>query len=349
MNKSGTILCLLSIPHWKKGRENWAFEIPVNLEDKIVLSKCKDNSMSLIFLENGTIIKQLTTSIINFTSSGVVLCCIVWNENSIRFTINDNSLLDDKNTYVECKLLPFPSYQLRSVFKDKNINSYCEKWVKWRNENLTELDLAEKGKLEKIRKKEDEVWSEFLNNIQSLKFMYGQIFLNNNDFLINSLYAILRTMIFIPDNKRSLRTYAPLLFRVANLEKLPLPVFAIPAEDQEAHFENSYLESYVDYSPNLATTQGKLNRSYIIDLQEWLESPVFKIKTSASYYRIKDIIFDYANTYGSHSDIGITSNLVYFQELKAYDSNIGQEIVKNVTEVVIELGEYIIREFSSTK
>ena len=182
MNKSGTILCLLSIPHWKKGRENWAFEIPVNLEDKIVLSKCKDNSMSLIFLENGTIIKQLTTSIINFTSSGVGLCCIVWNENSIRFTINDNSLLDDKNTYVECKLLPFPSYQLRSVFKDKNINSYCEKWVKWRNENLTELDLAEKGKLEKIRKKEDEVWSEFLNNIQSLKFMYGQIFLNNNDF-----------------------------------------------------------------------------------------------------------------------------------------------------------------------
>lgn len=349
MNKSGTILCLLSFPHWEKGRENWKFEIPVNLEDKIVLSKCKDNSISLIFLEKGTIIKQLTTSIINFTSSGVGHCCIVWNENSIRFTINDNSLLDDKNTYIECKLFPFPSYQLKSVFKEKKINLYCEKWIKWRNENLTELDLVEKGKPEKIRKKEDEVWSEFHNNIQSLKFMHGQIFLNNNDFLINSLYAILRTMIFIPDNKRSLRTYAPLLFRVANIEKLPLPVFATPAEVQEAHFENSYLESYVSYSPNLATTQGKSNRSYIIDLQEWLESPVFKIKTSSSYYRIKDIIFDYANTYGSHSDIGITSNLVYFQELKVYNSYIGKEIVKNVTEVVIELGEYIIREFSNTK
>ena len=46
MNKSGTILCLLSIPHWENGKENWKFEIPVNTEDKIVLSKCRDNSMS---------------------------------------------------------------------------------------------------------------------------------------------------------------------------------------------------------------------------------------------------------------------------------------------------------------
>lgn len=346
MNKSGTILCLLSIPHWENGKENWKFEIPVNTEDKIVLSKCRDNSMSITFFEKETIKKELTTSIIKFTSLGIGLCCIVWNENSVRFSINNNSLIDNQNTYIECELSPFPSYQSQSVFLESKIEEYCQKWIKWRKEHLTVLDLSEKEKLNKLRKKEDEIWREFLNNIQSLKLIHQQIFLNNNDFLINSLYAILRTMIFIPDNPNSLKTYAPLLFRVANTMELPLPVFATPKNIQETFFESSHIQPYIEYNPNYASINKKQTKSFIIDFQEWLECPIFKIRTSEKYYRIKDIIFDYANTYGSHSDIGITSNLVYFHELNAYNNNIGREIIQNVTEVVISLGDYITHEFS---
>ena len=68
----------------------------------------------------------------------------------------------------------------------------------------------------------------------------------------------------------------------------------------------------------------------------------------APEYLIKDAIFDYANTYGSHSGTYVPKKIHFFRRIETADKNMGLDLIKNVTEIAIATTDYLVNYIDKT-
>lgn len=90
----------------------------------------------------------------------------------------------------------------------------------------------------------------------------------------------------------------------------------------------------------MASTNQKDERMIIMDLQEWLSQPI--ITTKNKIYRVKDLLFDSANSWGAHNDQSIPFFLDKTRNINILSDNFLFILIKNISEVAIDLGKYII-------
>ena len=103
----------------------------------------------------------------------------------------------------------------------------------------------------------------------------------------------------------------------------------------------------IQVKENFANINNKKPGQAIIDIQEWLDSPIYW-ESQNNYYRIKDAIFDYANTYGSHSGTYVPKKIHFFRRIETADKNMGVDLIKNVTEITIATTDYLVNYIDKT-
>ncbi len=79
----------------------------------------------------------------------------------------------------------------------------------------------------------------------------------------------------------------------------------------------------------------------IMDIQEWLEQPII-VDTEKDVYKVKDLLFDSANSWGAHSDESVPFFLNRVKRIEVLSDEFLLNIIKNVTEVTIESGKFVL-------
>lgn len=77
------------------------------------------------------------------------------------------------------------------------------------------------------------------------------------------------------------------------------------------------------------------------DIQEWLEQPII-VDTEKDVYKVKDLLFDSANSWGAHSDESVPFFLNRVKRIEVLSDEFLLNIIKNVTEVTIESGKFVL-------
>lgn len=87
-----------------------------------------------------------------------------------------------------------------------------------------------------------------------------------------------------------------------------------------------------------------------MDIQEWLNGCIYNNRGNGSLeYKLKDLVCESANIWGSHSDEGIPIVLDNLKKMKVISDELVLNILKNVTEITIDSGLFVLRVYSFMK
>lgn len=340
--EEGTIIFWANINRWIKGLATWHYTIPCASDTYITLKQCIDNKILIEIYHNHNVInKAYTNEVLFIQEKGVCLFTLTWNNKTIRLDIGKTCVTkDNDDSTIKCNLLRNITYKSTIIYNNEEIKSHCIEWINWRK-NYLKQSLNSTMSVQ-IPKSEEEIINELKNRLESLKYLYESVHINGMEFLLNDIYSSLRTMLFWPDNPKKLSTYNPLLFRAASKYDLPLPVYAVKKQRQISMLGKSSVKGMIiQIKDNFANINNKKPGQAIIDIQEWLDSPIYW-ESEINYYRIKDAIFDYANTYGSHSGTYVPKKIHFFRRIETADKNMGLDLIKNVTEITIATTDYLV-------
>lgn len=312
--KEGTIIQAIGINDWENQTGGDFTNIPY--EDSIIkISIAPPKHFTIQIYENKKLIHKFVSQPISFKNNGMVFMVIKWDEVSgITFRLEDKQIADSsKQNAIEITPVNLNVKQAW-VYKEPNIKDKCSKWIEWRKENFPNPQ-SEIEKDEILKDKEEQV-EELRDKIMALIDLYYSVFISN---------------------KRKI--YKPLLIRIAGFENLPLPVYAIPSK---LGIEKSdELVPHVMFENQIASIDFKDDRFDIMDIQEWLEQPII-VDTEKDVYKVKDLLFDSANSWGAHSDESVPFFLNRVKRIEVLSDEFLLNIIKNVTEVTIESGKFVL-------
>ena len=335
--KEGTIIQAIGINDWENQTGGDFTNIPY--EDSIIkISIAPPKHFTIQIYENKKLIHKFVSQPISFKNNGMVFMVIKWDEVSgITFRLEDKQIADSsKQNAIEITPVNLNVKQAW-VYKEPNIKDKCSKWIEWRKENFPNPQ-SEIEKDEILKDKEEQV-EELRDQIMALIDLYYSVFISNKRYLLSCIYSLLRALLFWPKTSNKRKIYKPLLIRIAGFENLPLPVYAIPSK---LGIEKSdELVPHVMFENQIASIDFKDDRFDIMDIQEWLEQPII-VDTEKDVYKVKDLLFDSANSWGAHSDESVPFFLNRVKRIEVLSDEFLLNIIKNVTEVTIESGKFVL-------
>ena len=343
-----TICFGFEITNWNYFEDGLILELPNNSQI-IRLYKNKDR-ITCSIVENNSIQAEYESQPLHFANnSGEISIGIAWDENEINYIIL-NGLFVDKSTNSNVLECSFENtvQNMGIIYNNSNIKSKCTAWINWRN--IHYAFPQQNSKDDKIVKSIEEQFAELNNSIKELRHLSEEVFLKNQDYLLPSIYAKLRVLLFWPDNIKN-KSYKPLLIRLAGFLKLPLPLYAYP---NDMHYKKFLAIHSIGYKPsfsiqyNHASIDKKEVGMDIVDLQEWLNSLFVDVNGEINY-RLKDFIFDLSNTFGAHNDEDVSKKVKTLKDFAVKNSNGVKSIIENVTLVTINSGLYVLNEYKKIK
>jgi len=230
------------------------------------------------------------------------------------------------------KVTPVNDLEMQSI-NHPNALMKCEKWIIWRKNRFENKQLRRSNR----RYKSDvEVQEELKNSIVILNGILERI--KQGEIVhLGYLSAILRALLFWNSSKN----YSPLLLRLANKKNLPLPLFALPAKENNIP---DFFKNAKWIRMNIPTIRKNELAQEIIDLQEWLEQE-FIVKPNAiseSQKTNKEMIAQYANTMGgTHYDESVPNDIVIMKEYIVSQNNIFSSFLIQTGEVILALSKYV--------
>lgn len=226
-------------------------------------------------------------------------------------------------------------------FNDDNMVENCAKWVNWRS--IWFEKQKKESKEGRRLKSEGEQITELQHSQQALEFYLSQIEIGNNSFL-SSIYSILRSLLFWPDNEKA-KNYNPLLLRIANINRLPLPIYADQLIDYK-EVPDTLSKPLFWFNNNKPSLVKTASRQVVMDFQEWLNSEILinhDNEGEREIYRLKDLIFDSANTLGtSHFDEDTPVKIDLLQSNINFGSSMFINFIKSILIITINLSTYIL-------
>lgn len=335
--KEGTFIQTFGINDWENQTVRDFTNIPY--EDSIIkISIAPPKHFTIQIYENTKLIHKFVSQPISFKTNGMVFMVIKWDEVSgITFILEDKQIADSSNqNAIEITPINLNAKQAW-VYEEPNIEDKCSKWVEWRKNNFPNPQ-SETKKDEILKDKEEQI-KELQDKILALIELYYCVFRFGKKYLLSCVYSLLRALLFWPETSRKKNIYKPLLIRIAGFENLPLPVYAIPSK---LRIEKSdELVPHVMFENPIASIDFKDDRFDIMDIQEWLEQPII-IDIEKDVYKVKDLLFDSANSWGAHSDESVPFFLNRVKRIEVLSDEFLLNIIKNVTEITIESGKFVL-------
>lgn len=312
---------------------------PANLE----LVRFANESVKIVILANPIgnltiILNENTKDELIFNSQPIIfskaprgIISIIWKDNQIEFSIN--SILV-KNSEVSTPLIiesKFPVEEKVFSWQDEKVTENCREWLNWRKHKYGNLKIeAKSGRRIKTIQEQTQ---ELATAITTLNFFLQHLVNGNHLFLANIL-PILRSLLFWPDKKSN--SYNQLLIRIAGLKNLPLPVYA-RVSISKSEIPNILNEAILHFKNNVPSIQKIYQSQKLMDLQEWLHSEVIIQRPTSTpsseidIYRIKDLIFDAANTLGTaHYDDDIPKKLDLLKKKISFERELFIDFIVNV-------------------
>ena len=335
MKKEGSIFSVLSFP------EQWppATEVTIlkttNEQSEILIRGNQDGS-----LEFHIDSLKFVTSPIEFVRAHRALLSVHWNTdevekikvfaNSIQIKADNREIFKIDSNYEIDKDEPPPTL--------KEINTACVDWIQWRKHRYGSLEKKEPKK-NRVAKTVQEQIEEFNAALVSLKNNF-ELYGKDRLLLVINTLPILRSLLFWPDKKGP---YNPLLFRLAGVFNLGLPVFALGYRIRDTRENQLFKDAASHKVYNFPSMKKKHRNEILIDFQEWLNMD-FQRFDKSECLRWKDLIFEGANTISaSHFD---DDKLKYLDELSkiiVWDKSDLVNYLVCIIGITLDYGQIIIK------
>jgi|688.fasta_scaffold96645_3 hypothetical protein len=289
-------------------------------------------SQSIIF----TLPNRCLLSILwNFTNESKIECFI----NSVKienanhreiFYVKSNQAISDNRKSLD--------YEQASVL--------CEPWISWRLERYGS-QKAQPKKDRTLKSLEQQV-QELNDSLISLEHCLSHFRGKERLFLINVL-PHLRSLLFWAD--KNTKNYNPLFFRIAGSLNLALPIFAFKDRIKDTLNDELFLRALIHRVHNYPSITRENPRQEIMDFQEWINMEVIveRLQQGQQVYRLKDILFESANTISAaHFDDDIPILIENLLQSVSWDESVFYKYIVTITEMTLVLGRYIISKSSQS-
>ncbi|WP_243350003.1 hypothetical protein [Parabacteroides sp. FAFU027] len=332
--KEGTIYLVISFPeNFPQGITSQTELISMPLTDSTLIIYGYPDGHILILVENEYVIfSRFESQKIRFQSNRDRILTFIWSEFYSKLQIN-NHIIHTSNV-CETKLVSDEAPLNNNESIDLSHNQNLDKWINWRRTRFIELE--KKKKSERREKTEQEQVQEFVNLFNNIEFTFKE-WIQGKDFLIMSLLGLLRSLLAhkLDEQKPQNSNYNPLLFRIASLKNLSLPVYARPVNqsfpDDMLDLADGILAQIII---NEATIDRKFSNQIIMDFQEWLNGEViitYKDRKPV-FYSINRMLLDSSNTLGgSHFDTDIPLNIDFLKNTSLQSIDTIKTIIHNTT------------------
>lgn len=227
---------------------------------------------------------------------------------------------------------------------DPDIATKCETWIQNRKAMFSTPATPRDNRRSKTVNEQAQDLVASINRLRHLQ----QLIQAGAGHLLGTLAGELRASIYWPPNiSGRLRQWNPLLFRMANLGELPLPVFSLPhvpkpkIPNQIAHYELA----------NYPRVEKMFKSDQVCDLQEALLNTVVQIgDTPEKQISALDLIKELAHTMGSsHYDEDASE---FLDLLKNMHSPYGDQVtifMCRTAESVASLSEWVLGSLTREK
>lgn len=343
--REGTICTRIRIVDWEKQPLQDLFNYPYG--DSIIKISIEPVCHLKVKILEG--VKEVWTFVsqkLHFEGNGSAVLYILWDQSGVRLLINMINVNDCK--HAETLHIPIIDENIieSNIYERNNIYEKCADWMEWRIKRYS----SSKIKSNRIAKTIEEQFIELDNCIKSLREFYDAIFNQHKKYLLPSLYSLLRSLLLWVDDPNN-KNYNPLLLRLATFLRLPLPVYAMPSSMHKLEKNQGLFSklSFILENP-MASTRFQIKGQCIMDIQEWLNGCIYNNRGNGSLeYKLKDLVCESANIWGSHSDEGIPIVLDNLKKMKVISDELVLNILKNVTEITIDSGLFVLRVYSFMK
>jgi hypothetical protein len=332
-----TIFHQIYISNWDSQLATEFINVP-NENAIITVSIDPPKHFTIKVYEKSNLIDSFISQPIKIKNDGAILIIIIWDGNHIVGLMLGKNKIDNYKNKNIIEIEAVRNKIIKSnIYDEPNILEKCSEWMAWRKKYYSRPKPLSKKNT--ILKSESEQKRELEESIMSLVDLHNDVFIANKRYKLADIYSLLRRLLFWPDETDKNKIYSPLLIRVAGYENLPLPVYATPSKNSVKDLAKIQIVIQIQIDNQMASTNQKDERMIIMDLQEWLSQPI--ITTKNKIYRVKDLLFDSANSWGAHNDQSIPFFLDKTRNINILSDNFLFILIKNISEVTIDLGKYI--------
>ncbi|GEO06575.1 hypothetical protein AAE02nite_42390 [Adhaeribacter aerolatus] len=346
--KKGSYYFVIQFPiPWPVTKNCVIIKSPVDSTELIISTTPKGN-LEVLINENTEDEIRFSSQPIIFQNYFVILT-VFWSDNKISLRINETYIGPVElvtpvlvEGFNNGRQENFPTDIGLVSWLDAKAIDQCRVWMEWR---ILEYGnpIAQPGPNRRLKSVQEQT-EELSKVLEPLKYFLQQLKTGNNVFL-TSLLPILRSLLFWPDRKS--KNYKPLLLRIGALKKLPLPVYAL--HTTKNYDRPDFLNiGYIEYKNNIPSIYKSVRTPQLMDFQEWLHTElIFKpqepIVLGKNPFRVKDLIFEAANTIGTaHYDPDIPIPIDYLKNSFINEREFFTEFIINISSITLALSKYVL-------
>lgn len=327
---------------WPYPEEKLIYSTYIDANTYAQIKGMPDGHLYVVVYENKNVFLEHRSQRVNFLSCGSVMIIVIWNEKKEIFvSINGDRLNSYNDTSIKQYHLNERVYsqEIDSIkLDDELITDCCSEWIEFRKGLLSKEQQPNS-----YRKTFDEEVDDLYCELHGLQESFQRYFEKGErkEYLRRYILNHLRLLICWQGTRS---TYSPLLFRVAAYSDLGLPVYGYKKDHADRSFND--IEGLKEQAvQTIKFPEAYVNKSIegitIIDLQEWLDSLIYK--NSQSGLTINDLIRDCSNKIASHNDRDLSESFIAFEQTIFGDvESIQDDCIKKVASLVLILGKYIL-------
>jgi len=259
-----------------------------------------NGSIRLTVSKKGSMISEYVTERVQFEGEGMAIISISWKPNWSEIRVNSSSLrkIEDAPESVMCFHLNPPVADPVLSYQHPHATTACADKIKDREIWFSNRAAGGSDKNVRPRTISDQL-SDLGRSVRNVREYLVSINQGSADKL-GTLAAEVRAL-----TRRDGKYYNPLLSRMANYLKAPLPVYCMPDIRRDPTTPEVIKQANLHFSHGFCSVKKLFPSQVLMDLEDWLVQPAHIARPIASETGVKtrvtlvrDVVEDMANTMG---------------------------------------------------
>jgi hypothetical protein len=260
----------------------------------------------------------------------------------LRLRLNRSDLLplsEARGETVRIEANPRIGNSPKSSYMRDDARDVCRRALEERRRRFARLHKVEPTEGRRIKTLAEQV-AELQDAVQTLQALATDI-RRGKAYLVPALAGQLRALIYWPNARP---TWNPLLYRVADYRRMPLPIFGDARRDDELP---ELIQQASGHMRRLsASCVARFPSDQLIDLQDYMDMTVATFVSEQGKderVTVQDVLGAAANTMGAaHYDETIRLDFDRLHRTESFGTSVVHTILVDLADVAAELGHFVL-------